>query len=108
MLLMVQTMATGLAGLNDLPLPQGFFTNSTLITAWSIEAFIEPERFGDFVEELLQRIKSSKPAPGFAEVLLPGEPEANMLAQRAKDGVPIPEATWEALQNLAQELGVGA
>jgi LDH2 family malate/lactate/ureidoglycolate dehydrogenase len=106
LLIMVQTMATGLGGLNDLPLPKGAFTNSTLITAWSVEAFIEPEKFGGFVEELIQRIKASRPAPGFADVLLPGEPEANMAAQRSAAGIPIPEATWEGLQALAQELGV--
>jgi LDH2 family malate/lactate/ureidoglycolate dehydrogenase len=106
LLLMVQTMATGLAGLRDLPMPKGFFTNSTLITAWSIEAFIEPDEFNGFVEELLQRIKASRPAQGFSEVLLPGEPEAKMLAQRTAEGIPLPEATWEALQKLAQELGV--
>ena len=51
-------------------------------------------------------IKSSKLAPGFTEILLPGEPEAREQQRREKEGIPIHEATWQRLLDTATKLGV--
>ena len=102
LILMVEIMAGALGGLAE----GGKIGNSTVIVAWSVDAFVPAEQFHDQVETLLQRIKDSRPAPGFAEVLLPGEPEARTLVQRSQEGIPLPEATWQGLANLATELGV--
>jgi LDH2 family malate/lactate/ureidoglycolate dehydrogenase len=56
----------------------------------------------------LGRIKGVPPAPGFDEVLVPGEPEARMRERRRREGIPIPHATWEAVRAVAAELGVDA
>jgi LDH2 family malate/lactate/ureidoglycolate dehydrogenase len=56
--------------------------------------------------ETLGRIKAVPPAPGFDEVLLPGEPEARARSKRERDGIPIPEDTWRAVCDVAAELGV--
>jgi uncharacterized oxidoreductase len=74
--------------------------------AWSIEAFLPKQEFATYVEGLLQRIKESQPAAGFDEVLLPGEPESRTQAERERDGIPIPEATWQKLADLAEALDV--
>ena len=52
------------------------------------------------------RIKAVPPAPGFAEVLLPGEPEARARAASEREGIPIPEDTWQAVVGVGAELGV--
>ena len=52
------------------------------------------------------RIKAVPPAPGFAEVLLPGEPEARARAAREREGIPIPEDTWQAVVGVGADLGV--
>jgi LDH2 family malate/lactate/ureidoglycolate dehydrogenase len=57
-------------------------------------------------DKVLERIKAVPPAPGFQEVLLPGEPELRSRERRGREGVPIPEATWAALVNSGGELGV--
>ena len=54
----------------------------------------------------LSRIKAVRPAPGFEEVLLPGEPEARARAIRDRDGILIPEDTWKAVCDVGAELGV--
>ncbi len=54
----------------------------------------------------LGQIKAVPPAPGFQEVLLPGEPEARARAKREREGIPIPEDTWKAVLSVAAELGV--
>ena len=46
------------------------------------------------------------PAAGVDAVLIPGEPEAKMRADRTKNGVPLPDDTWAAIVNTAREVGV--
>jgi LDH2 family malate/lactate/ureidoglycolate dehydrogenase len=58
-------------------------------------------------DETLARMKAVPPAPGFAEVLIPGEPEARSRQQRLRDGIPLDTTTWQALVATAEELGVG-
>ena len=43
---------------------------------------------------------------GFSEVMLPGEPEARMLAQRSEKGIPIEDATWQKICAIAQRFKV--
>jgi LDH2 family malate/lactate/ureidoglycolate dehydrogenase len=57
-------------------------------------------------DEVLSRLKAAEPAPGFDEVLTPGEPEQRNKRRRGEAGVPVPEATWEALVKTGQGLGV--
>lgn len=104
--LMVEIIATLLSGFAPVA-TSGFKTgNPTVIMALEIERFTAPERFEQYVEELLARIKSVQPAQGFEEVLLPGEPEARSYAQRIEEGIPLPDSVWEELTGLALELGV--
>jgi uncharacterized oxidoreductase len=44
--------------------------------------------------------------PGVEAILLPGDPERRMLQERASGGIPIAEAHWERLTELAIRLGV--
>jgi uncharacterized oxidoreductase len=104
--LMIELITRGLAGFADAPVGDGRIGNPTLITAVAIGSFLPAEQFQEFVESTLQRVKNSRPAAGFDEVLLPGEPEARMQAQRSQDGIPIPETTWQKLVEVAEELGV--
>ena len=46
------------------------------------------------------------PADGFTDVLLPGDPEHRVRAQRELDGIPIPDRTWSELQTMATTLGI--
>lgn len=71
-------------------------------------AFRAPEEFGRTVERTVGRLKGVPPAEGVDEILLPGEPEARSRARRAQDGIPLPDATWEAIGAVARELGVSA
>ena len=56
--------------------------------------------------ELLHRIRSVPPAPGFRGVLAPGDPEQRTRAKRQRDGIPIPDELWRELIGLADSLGV--
>lgn len=73
---------------------------------------IDPAFFGDavryraMVSESLAAAKRMPPAAGADEVLVPGEPEVRMRAQRTRDGVPLPEATWNDLVAVAERFGL--
>jgi uncharacterized oxidoreductase len=59
----------------------------------------EIARYVDFIRE-------TKPVAGVDQVLIPGDPERKMRAERTKNGVPLPDDTWAAIVNTAREVGV--
>ncbi|HEU5316030.1 MAG TPA: Ldh family oxidoreductase [Chloroflexota bacterium] len=76
------------------------------VLAINPRAFTTEEAFFGTVDNVAGAVKKVPTAPGFSEVLLPGEPEAKARAERRKDGVPVPADTWEAIGGAAKELGV--
>ena len=73
---------------------------------------IDPARFGDagFVSRetaaFQDWVAASPPAKGVAEVMMPGEPERKMRAEREAKGVPVDERTWEELLAAAESVGL--
>src|SRR6202045_261678 len=59
----------------------------------------EISRYTDF-------IRATKPVAGVDSVLIPGDPERKMRADRTKNGVPLPDDTWAAIVSTAREVGV--
>ncbi len=59
------------------------------------------------IEATKAHIRSARAAPGFEEILLPGEPERRAAAVRAT-GIPIDERTWEQVREAAGKLGITA
>jgi hydroxycarboxylate dehydrogenase B len=51
-------------------------------------------------------IKSARVAPGFEEILLPGEPERRSAQQRSREGIPIDDASWSEVVAAALQLGI--
>ncbi|MCL4465063.1 MAG: Ldh family oxidoreductase [Chloroflexi bacterium] len=78
----------------------------TFMLAVNVEAFRPLAEFAAAVDGRLDEIKAVQPAAGFQEVLIPGEPEMRSKAQREKDGIGVPEATWEALLATGAKYGV--
>jgi uncharacterized oxidoreductase len=80
---------------------QGFF-----LMAFQAKEFLEEETFLSQVEELACYLKSSRPRPGIREVMLPGEMEWRVEAQRSREGIPIDLTTWEQILQVKHELGL--
>ena len=78
----------------------------SFMLAVKIDAFRPLAEFEAAVDERLDDVKAVPPAPGFQEVLIPGEPELRSKAQREREGIGIPEATWEALLATGKQFGV--
>lgn len=78
----------------------------TLLIALNVDAFRPLTDFAAVVDRRLDEVKAVPPAPGFQEVLIPGEPEARAKAQRQRDGIELPEATWDKIVKTAEGLGL--
>jgi LDH2 family malate/lactate/ureidoglycolate dehydrogenase len=76
------------------------------VMALNPRAFTSEDAFLGTIDNLSGAVKKVPTGPGFSEVLLPGEPEANSRAQRMKEGVPVPADTWDAIAGAARELNV--
>ena len=104
--MMMEIIPTLLAGHRPIASPDFHYGNPTLLMALSPDAFDAEAGFRHYVSELKQRVKQVRPAAGFEEVLLPGEPEARSYAERSQSGIPLPDAVWRDLQRLAGEYGI--
>jgi LDH2 family malate/lactate/ureidoglycolate dehydrogenase len=75
---------------------------------------LDPERtvgrepFAAVMEDLLTELKAIRPAAGFDEVLVPGEPEDRRAEERATQGIPLPPKVRATLEELSATLGVQA
>jgi ureidoglycolate dehydrogenase (NAD+) len=70
------------------------------------ERTVGRSRFEAVLGGLLDELRAIPPAPGFEEVLVPGDPEDRARVERERSGVPIEPALWRTLQELSRELGV--
>lgn len=64
------------------------------------EFYADIDRYRDWV-------KAARPAPGFDEVMFPGDPERKARAEREANGVPIDDGSWAQLLATAESVGVG-
>ncbi len=71
-------------------------------------AFGEGERFETSNRATLARMRDARPAAGFSEVLVPGDVERRSRAASRASGVELPDATWTAVQEAADSVGLGA
>ncbi|MEM7126672.1 MAG: Ldh family oxidoreductase [Chloroflexota bacterium] len=87
-------------------LPTFGAVNGVLFIVLDIQAF---RPLADYLTEsaaLTAKIKETPPAPGFEEVLIPGEPELRSTEERQRHGIPLDETTWSDLVDAADARGV--
>jgi hydroxycarboxylate dehydrogenase B len=85
----------------------GVFANGTLMICLDVERFMPLPEFRKQVATFFAWVKTAPHVPGGGEILIPGEPEARLEAERRRDGIPIEDETWRQIETLAAELGVG-
>lgn len=71
-----------------------------------VSAFIPLAEYQKGVRAFLDSIKSVPPAPGFGEVLVPGDFEVNTRTHRLANGIDIPDTIYQNLRECAEEWGV--
>ena len=103
---MIEMFAGILTGIGYGVDPSGRHNDGCLLVAIRVDAFRPLEKFKQEVDDAIAQIKQTPPAPGFDEVLYPGEIEWRTARQRAVDGIFIEDATWNGLQQLMADYGI--
>ncbi|MCC7426702.1 MAG: malate/lactate/ureidoglycolate dehydrogenase [Alphaproteobacteria bacterium] len=68
--------------------------------------FGDPAAFEDAATRYVEFFASSRPDSPGGEVLVPGEPEARMRAEREAGGIPLPADAWQAIIAAARSVDV--
>lgn len=85
----------------DLP-----YVNGLCLIALDPDAFCGRERFKNLIEDLTAYVTSSRPAPGYDRVVMPGELDFRTYDQRIASGIPVADETWQKLLRAAGRLKV--
>lgn len=110
--LMVEVLCAVLSGgpmMNDVG---GIRVKTKPMRASHMFLAIDPERFmpiGEFTDRMewvRDTVKNCRPAVGFDEVLIAGDPEWRSEEVRRRDGIPVARGIWDQLMQLAQSLNV--
>jgi uncharacterized oxidoreductase len=73
---------------------------------------IDPAKFGvadcfqSEVTQLVEYVRSCPRVEGVSEIILPGDPERRLAAQRMNEGIFLDDENWNALVKLGAQLGV--
>lgn len=92
------------AGCSSLTAPR--IGNGMFVQAVRVDAFVSREDYFREIDGLVQSLRSCRPAVGFSEVLVPGEPERRTEKRRRAEGIPVDEETWHQISETAESVGV--
>lgn len=104
--LMVEVLGGLMSGLGCAKGSRTMISNGVFLNVYSIEHFTDLETYYDEFESLIGHVKSSRLAPGFDEILIPGEPEFRSAARREEEGIEIDNRTWELIGEEAKHVGL--
>jgi LDH2 family malate/lactate/ureidoglycolate dehydrogenase len=81
-------------------------SNGVSLVVINPDAFCGADQFTELVDRFCAYQMSSKPAPGFNEVVVPGTYDFRTREKRLTDGIPIEDGVWKEVVEAATELGV--
>lgn len=102
----VEILSGLLTGLGFGVEPTGRHNDGCFIAVFNVAAFRDLGVFKQEVTEFAQYLKATPPAQGYSEVFYPGEIEYRKEQDRRKNGIPVEDATWAKLRELAQGYGL--
>ena len=103
--IMVDVLAGVLPGMGS-AIFEGVNQQGWWFAAWRIDAFRDVAEFKADMKRLVDHLRSLRPRPGVAAVLVPGDPEARAREERIRLGVPLDPETVEQLMELATSLSL--
>jgi hydroxycarboxylate dehydrogenase B len=106
---MCEIMAGAVGGGQRVDEPtRGGILNSMLATVIDLSQLGDPATIADNIEATKSHIRTSRLAPGFGAVLLPGEPERHAALHRTEFGVEVDATTWHEIREAAGKIGITA
>ncbi len=101
--IMAAAVAGGQGAFDD---AKGGVLNSMLATIIDLSKLGDPALIASDIQAVKAHVKSARPAPGYTEVLTPGEPERRYAAARARDGIEVDDTTWRDIRTAAELIGI--
>ncbi|MBP1768863.1 MAG: putative oxidoreductase [Candidatus Aminicenantes bacterium] len=86
---------------NDVRTPKG-----QMAMAIHIAAFTPVEEFAEKIDRMIDQTKSGRRAPGFDEILVPGERGFRLAEKQAREGIAYPEQIWERARSAWRRAGL--
>jgi L-2-hydroxycarboxylate dehydrogenase (NAD+) len=74
--------------------------------AMRIDAFRPATAFKKHMDNWITRFRNATPSAGNEKVLIPGDPERAMEAERMQNGIPVVESVVKDLSALGEKLGI--
>src|SRR5690348_3181205 len=79
---------------------------SQFFCAIDVSRFMPLDQFAARMLSLVEMVKSARPAAGYDEILVAGDPEWRAEEHRRRNGIPLSEGVWQNLMQAAQGLQV--
>lgn len=76
------------------------------VGAMRVDAFRPAVEFKQHMDNWITRFRSAKTIEGLERVIIPGDPEREMVVERLKSGIPLNHKVVEDLNLLSDKLGV--
>ena len=92
----------GLAGVS----PKSERMGGTYFQAIDVNVFQPLDVYQGAVNTFLDGIRSIPPAPGFSEVLVPGDPERQAEEKQSREGIELPDTVWKLILEHGEKYGV--
>ena len=83
-----------------------FLHQGVTMVAFKSDLFQPFADYAERADEMERRVRAVPPAPGFDEVLAPGDLEARTRERRRREGIPIADDIWQSLTEAAASVGV--
>ena len=74
--------------------------------AMRVDAFRPADEFKSHMDNWISRFRSAEPIPGHEKVLIPGDPERELEAERMENGIPLIKPVEDDLRALGEKFGV--
>ena len=74
--------------------------------AMKIDAFIDPDEFKTQIDDYIQTLRSTCPAPGTDGPMIPGDPEREAESIRSEHGIPLVLPVVEELRDISKRTGI--
>lgn len=74
--------------------------------AWKVDNFVPIDRHKQLMDERVRDLRSTTPAPGYARVMVAGQPEWENMEDRKINGVPLHPTVIDMLKGYAVKYGV--
>jgi len=80
--------------------------NGVFMMVINVAKMTDITQFKRRVDDLLRSVRESPKAPGYDEIMIPGEPERRMRRKLLSEGIFVEDETWKKIAEICGELKV--